>query len=292
VTAPRLDRASRAQRLTRRPSRATLQPGRAADRLPRAQPRRPRRLEPQRVRQGASRSPSPSDRRPRPQAAPRTDRATCAPRSSAPRCRARNGCRFSFSLLTNSLITSAINGRLKTPPFLPLAPRLVLAYKATAEASLSFPPSRHSSSRILCLVCVLCAAVGRCSVSTDASASPTTAPHHRRTPSPELAVDQTVHHRRRRSPWRLAGVRTHCLRPPAGVSFTDEHSPSSTFIPAHERKTKVEDIYFLNHVLNLFIDLVNYCCNLAIRVYDLEISIYTCNRNQTRDDILNMRMIL
>jgi hypothetical protein len=25
---------------------------------------------------------------------------------------------------------------------------------------------------------------------------------------------------------------------------------------------------------------VNYCCNLAIRVYDLEISIYTCNQNR------------
>jgi hypothetical protein len=26
---------------------------------------------------------------------------------------------------------------------------------------------------------------------------------------------------------------------------------------------------------------VNYCCNLAIHVYDLEISIYMCNQNQT-----------
>jgi hypothetical protein len=43
-------------------------------------------------------------------------------------------------------------------------------------------------------------------------------------------------------------------------------------------------IYFLNHVLNLFMDLVNYCCNIdAIWrfVYDFRDSMYTCNQNRT-----------
>jgi hypothetical protein len=99
---------------------------------------------------------------------------------------------------------------------------------------------------------------------------------------------------RRSLPSWLTGVRTHHLRPPAEAPL--ERSPTIALFPA--RRTPLVDvhpcawartqgwrqprnIYFLNHVLNLFIDLVNYCCNLAIHVYDLEISIYTCNQNRT-----------
>jgi hypothetical protein len=97
-----------------------------------------------------------------------------------------------------------------------------------------------------------------------------------------------VRHRRHRSPWRLAGVRTRCPHStPAGprTSSLDRRTLSTRRRPSP--RTKVEDnplIYILNHVMNLAIwrfmyDFRDLRC---IRVTKIE----------PRDNILNIRMIL
>jgi hypothetical protein len=82
----------------------------------------------------------------------------------------------------------------------------------------------------------------------------------------------------------------------------DRPNPVQTSsFPAHERKHKVEDnpnplMYFLNHVLNYFMYLVNYCCNIdaiwRFMCMILEIRYIRVTKIKPRDNTLNMRMIL
>jgi hypothetical protein len=100
-----------------------------------------------------------------------------------------------------------------------------------------------------------------------------------------LSVDRRLF----RSPWSLAGVRTSPLpiRP-----TTPPRRRSSLCMNENPRLKTSPKYLFLNHVLNFFIDLMNYCCNLAIYVYDFRDSIYTCNKNWTPQQRFNMCMIL
>jgi hypothetical protein len=177
---------------------------------------------------------------------------------------------------------------LKTVVSLPVSPSpLPLSIKPRPKPFLSIPLARHPSSCILCLVCVLCAAVALC----PRTPVPHRRPRPRRRATTKLAPCQSLYcpacccalgsasRARRRVPRRSFSLVYGRLSPPRPRhtveavdvrTSPDRPNPVQTSsFPAHERKHKVEDnpnplMYFLNHVLNYFIDLINYCCNIDV----------------------------
>jgi hypothetical protein len=87
---------------------------------------------------------------------------------------------------------------------------------------------------------------------------------HRSSSTPSQSTSSSVEPRRSLCSPSASPSQSFCT-----VPCSSNPPCSSTFIPGHEQEPKVEDnpkilIYFLKHVWNLFMNLVNYRCNIEM----------------------------